>query len=166
MSHVATICWITTWDTSPPTWLLQMYEKTDHQTNECNTKRDMGRLFVIIVPIGRKHFNNNLGVKNAIHQTVFPRNLPAPTIFGFPLQWFGVTKASLRMCLQLCDKPISFGKSLWLALCKALQIQCRFRHNDNIIRHTRCALEKFPNLPPEAFSSPHHEQLDLLHDPT
>ena len=81
-----------------------MYEKNDNQTNECNTKRDMGRLFVIIVPIGRKHFDNNLSVKDAIHQTVFPRNLPAPTILGFPLQRLRMPQACSGMFIEFANE--------------------------------------------------------------
>ena len=114
------------------------------------------KLFVIIMSICGKHIDMNLCFKNPIYEPMLFCYLATPTPFWFSFQRFWMACSRLGMNFKFLDKTTRFSKSFRLTPGKALQIQGRLRHDNNLICHTRFVLKKPTSLLLATFPFPHH----------
>ena len=55
--------------------------------------KDVSRLFIVVVPIGRQHHNHNFRGMNVIYETVLLRDASAPTFSSETAEWFWMPRA-------------------------------------------------------------------------
>ena len=103
------------------------------------------------MPISRKDKDNDLGIVNPIHEAMLFGKLTTPTSFWLTLQWFRVTQACFRMCLQFVDESLGLCKYLGLIFGELEQIFISPRRIYNLISHSPFSSNTLTNLPLEAF---------------
>jgi len=90
-------------------------------------------LFVVVMAVGSKDFYMDFSLKDLIDKSVFPRYLPAPSVFGFPLQRLRMPQACSGMFVEFANEPYGLIIHLWLTVQQTFQIFLRLFFNDNCI---------------------------------